>query len=189
MKVYTILAVLIGIAVTASKNANAQDEWKKLPDMVVEKWEAGTIVLDDKLYFLGGYTQGVKSSKSSHIFDPKDGSWTPIQDLPSAISHINLVLDGRTIWFAGGFKDGYKGHTIAEVWSYDVDKNRYTAAPLLPETRGGGGLALVGRKLHYIGGLKADRDTDSPDHWVLDLDDWAEGSAQWANAAPMPVPR
>ena len=36
MKVYTILAVLIGIAVTASKNANAQDEWKKLPDMVVE---------------------------------------------------------------------------------------------------------------------------------------------------------
>ncbi|HIA47702.1 MAG TPA: hypothetical protein EYN96_06965 [Candidatus Hydrogenedentes bacterium] len=189
MKVYTILAVLIGIAVTASKNANAQDEWKKLPDMVVEKWEAGTIVLDDKLYFLGGYTQGVKSSKLSHIFDPKDGSWTPIQDLPSAISHINLVLDGRTIWFAGGFKDGYKGHTIAEVWSYDVDKNRYTAAPLLPETRGGGGLALVGRKLHYIGGLKADRDTDSPDHWVLDLDDWAEGSARWANAAPMPVPR
>jgi N-acetylneuraminic acid mutarotase len=170
--------------------ATAEDlAWKKLPDMPVGKWEAGTVMLDDKLYFFGGYTQGVRSSKRSDVFDPKDGSWARIQDLPSAISHMNMVLDGRTVWFAGGFKDGYKGHTIAEVWSYDIDKDRYTAAPLLPETRGGGGLALVGRKLHYMGGLKADRDTDSADHWVLDLGEWAKGSARWQNAAPMPEPR
>ena len=169
--------------------AQAQDSWQPLPDMPVGKWEAGTITVDNKLYFFGGYTQGVRSSKRSEIFDPKDNSWTPIQDLPSAITHMNMVLDGRTVWFAGGFKDGYKGHTIAEVWNYDIDKDRYTAAPLLPETRGGGGLALLGRKLHYFGGLRADRDTDSPDHWVLDLDEWAKGAAQWTNAAPMPEPR
>jgi len=169
--------------------AQAQDSWQTLPDMPVGKWEAGTIVVDDKLYFFGGYTQGVRSSKRSEIFDPKDNSWTQIQDLPSAITHMNLVLDGRIVWFAGGFKDGYKGHTIAEVWNYDIDKDRYTAGPLLPETRGGGGLALVDRKLHYFGGLMADRDTDSPDHWVLDLDQWAEGSARWTSAAPMPEPR
>ena len=28
-----------------------------------------------------------------------------------------------------------------------------------------------------------------PDHWVLDLDAWARGSAEWTHAAPMPVPR
>lgn len=163
--------------------------WQKLPDMPVGKWEAGTIVLDEKLYFFGGYTLGVKSSKSSHIFDTKDNSWTQIQDMPSAITHMNAVLDGRTVWFAGGFKDGYKGHTIAEVWNYDIDKDRYTAAPLLPETRGGGGLALVKRKLHFVSGIKADRDTDAPDHWVLDLDEWANGYAQWENLAPIPVAR
>ena len=95
-------------------------------------------------------------------------------------------MTARTVWFAGGFKDGYKGHTIAEVWSYDLDLDRYTAAPLLPEPRAGGGLALVGRKLHYFGGLKADRDTDSGDHWVLDLDEWAAGSA--AGRTPHPCP-
>ena len=46
---------------------------------------------------------------------------------------MNAVLDGRTVWFAGGFKDGYRGHAIAEVWNYDIDEDRYTAAPLLPE--------------------------------------------------------
>ena len=169
--------------------ANAQGAWEKLPDMPVGKWEAGTVVLDDRFYFFGGYTEGVRSSKLSHVFDPQENSWTQIQDLPSAISHMNMVLDGRTVWFAGGYKDGYKGHTIAEVWNYDIDGDRYTAAPLLPETRGGGGLALVGRKLHYMGGVEADRDTDSSDHWVLDLDQWAQGSAQWMNVAPMPQPR
>ncbi len=172
------------------------DAWQELPDMPVEKWEAATIVIDDKLYVMGGYGAGVRTSKVCHIFDPLDGSWTQIQDLPSAISHVNPVLDGRKIWIAGGFKDGYKDHIVAEVWNYDIDldgpveKGRYTAAPLLPEKRGGGGLALFGRKLHYISGLKEDRDTDAEEHWVLDLDEYEQGTAQWReDGAPMPVPR
>ena len=180
---------LVALVLLAPVESTAQDGWTKLPDMPVEKWEAGTVVLDDKLWFFGGYTDGVRSSKLSNIYDPADGSWTRIQDLPSAISHMNMVLDGRTVWFAGGYKDGYKGHTIAEVWSYDIDGDRYTAAPLLPETRGGGGLALAGRQLHYMGGTKADRDTNAPEHWVLDLDDWERGSAEWTKAAPLPGPR
>ena len=172
-------------------SVTAQDEgtWQALDDMPVGKWEPGTVVLDDKLYIFGGYTLGVVSSKRAEIFDPYNNSWTSIQDLPSAITHMNTVLDGRTVWFAGGFKDGYKGHAIAEVWNYAVDLDRYTAAPLLPEPRAGGGLALIGRELHFFGGLMADRDTDSSDHWVLNLEDWTGGSATWTTAAPMPVPR
>ena len=169
----------------------AQDlgTWRVLPDMPVGKWEPGVVVLDQKIYIFGGYTVGVVSSKRSEVFDPSDNSWTLIQELPSAITHMNMVLDGRTVWFAGGFKDGYKGHAIAEVWRYDVDLDRYTAGPLLPEPRAGGGLALVDGELHYFGGLMADRDTDSGDHWVLDLEDWSNGSASWVAAAPMPSPR
>ena len=141
-----ILASTMTLGLVNPRSVMAQSDWQRLDDMPVGKWEAGTVVLDDKLYFLGGYTQGVRSSKRCDVFEPKDNSWKQIQDLPSAISHMNTVLDGRTVWFAGGFKDGYKGHTIAEVWSYDIDKDRYIAAPLLPETRGGGGLALVDRK-------------------------------------------
>ena len=169
--------------------AQSPGSWQALPDMPVGKWEPGVVVLDDKLYIFGGYTDGVVSSKRSEFFDPSDNSWTLIQELPSAITHMNMVLDGRTVWFAGGFKDGYKGHAIAEVWNYDVDLDRYTAAPLLPEPRAGGGLAVVNGQLHYFGGLMADRDTDSGDHWMLDLEGWMQGSATWTHAAPMPAPR
>jgi len=189
----SLRALLISLFATAAlfsmPTLSQHSQWRALPDMPVGKWEPGTVVLDNKLYVFGGYTFGVISSKRAEVFDPQDGSWTLIQELPSAITHMNTVLDGRSVWFAGGFKDGYKGHAIAEVWRYDVDLDRYTAAPLLPEPRAGGGLAIVGRKLHYFGGLMADRDTDSSDHWILDLDQWAAGSAVWTEAAPMPVPR
>ncbi len=189
---WSLLALIFSVAwLWWGNSLLAQDKaaWQILADMPAGKWEPGTIVLDNKMYIFGGYTLGVVSSKRSEVFDPADNSWTMIQELPSAITHMNMVLDGRTVWFAGGFKDGYKGHAIAEVWNYDIDSDRYTAAPLLPAPRAGGGLALVGRKLHFFGGLMQDRDTDSSDHWVLDLDAWAKGSATWTDSVPMPVPR
>ena len=36
-----------------------------------------------------------KACKRVDVFDPKDNSWTKLKDLPSAITHINMVLDGR----------------------------------------------------------------------------------------------
>lgn len=151
MLITGFLAALFTMNLSSATHARAQEQWQQLQDMPVGKWEAGTVVLDDQMYFFGGYSAGVKSSKRCDVFDVKNNSWRRLQDLPSAITQMNMVLDGRTVWFAGGFKDGYKVHTIAEVWSYDIDKDRFTAAPLLPETRGGGGLALVDRKLHYMG--------------------------------------
>ena len=149
--------------------------------MPIGKWETATAVIDDKIYLFGGYTQNVRSSKRSDIFDPEDGNWTRLQDLPSAVSHMNAVLDGRTLWFAGGFKDGYRGHAIAEVWNYDIDLDRYAAAPLLPEPRGGGGLALVGANLHYIGGQfrhdSMQLDQARVGIYDPETDSWASGPA------------
>jgi N-acetylneuraminic acid mutarotase len=187
------LALAFAAAVTMGMPCMAQDEshgsWKRLGDMAVARWEAGTVVLDDKLYVFGGYKMPTKACKRVDAFDPKDNSWTQFKDLPSAITHMNIVLDGRSVWFAGGFKDGYKGYAISEVWRYDIDKDTYTAGPSLPEARGSGGLAIVGRKLHYAGGLKKDRDTCSSKHWVLDLEKLEKGDAKWEEAKPMPEGR
>ncbi len=184
--------VLCSVALAGARGpagASGTEAWSALPNMPVPRWEAGTVVLDDRLYVFGGYTVGTRSSRRADVFDPVEQSWTKLADLPSAITHMNTVLDGRLIWFAGGFKDGYKGHAITEVWRYDVDEDAYTAAPPLPEPRAGGGLALVGRRLHYIGGLLPDRLTDAPDHWVLDLDEVATGAGSWKAAPPLPEPR
>ena len=47
-----------------------------------------------------------------------------------------------------------------------------------------GGLAIVGRALHYFGSYKADRQTDAGDHWSLGLD----GGKFWRREANLPDP-
>ena len=54
------------------------------------------------------------------------------------------------------------------------EKSWQRLAPMLGE-RFEHGCAVLGDTLYVFGGLKKDRDTDSADHWVLDLD--AIGSA------------
>ena len=182
-KVVLILAMLGSVAPLIAVAAEESGRtWEELPDMPVPRWEAGSVVFDKKLYVFGGCKMPTKACKRADVFDPKTGRWTKLKDLPSAVTHMNLVLDGRSIWLAGGFKDGYKGYTITEVWRYDVDKNAYSAGPDLPESRGSGGLAIVDRKLHYIGGLTKDRNTCSPKHWTLDLE---KPGAKWTEAQPM----
>jgi len=44
----------------------ARDEslsaWKRLPDMAVPRWEAGSVVFEKKLYVFGGYKMPTKAS-------------------------------------------------------------------------------------------------------------------------------
>lgn len=183
-----VTLVAIGPLIATAEEAS-HGPWKKLPDMAVPRWEAGSAVLDGELYVFGGYKMPTRACKRVDVFDPTDNRWRKLADLPSAITHMNMVLDGRGVWFAGGFKDGYKGYAISEVWHYDIDRNTYKAGPPLPEARASGGLALVGRRLHFIGGLTKDRDTCSAKHWVLDLKALVKGDARWEEARPMPKGR
>ncbi|HVS19799.1 MAG TPA: malectin domain-containing carbohydrate-binding protein, partial [Planctomycetota bacterium] len=63
--------------------------------------------------------------------------------------------------------------------------DQWQARPSLPEPRGSGGLFVVGRELHFVGGVDVDRDTDKADHWVLDLDN----PVDWSASTPLPVAR
>ncbi|HZK82024.1 MAG TPA: kelch repeat-containing protein, partial [Humisphaera sp.] len=68
---------------------------------------------------------------------------------------------------------------------YDIAADTWTSGPPLPEPRAGGGLVIAQGKLHYFGGYKSDRDTNSPDHWSLSLD----GGTTWRREADLPEPR
>ncbi len=117
------------------------------------------------------------------IYDPASDQWSHGADLPHAVTHQAALLDDATgtIWMAGGFIGDEPGVATDEVWKYDPAADQWSAAPSLPLPVGGGQLALIGRTLHYVGGVGADRDTGLADHWTLDLTDpdavWKAGLA------------
>ncbi len=181
-------AMAMPLLLSGAPPAPAQESWQRLAEMPQARFETAAALVGDTLYLFGGYSEGVKASNRVETFDLAKNAWRRLRDMPSALTHLNAVLDGKSVWLAGGFKDGYPGKTIDEVWHYDTVSDTFAAGPSLPQPRAGGGLVLVGRRLHYFGGLETDRDTDSADHWVLDLE--ASGdSGKWQSAAPMPAPR
>ena len=160
-------------------------EWKDGAPSPFARVESPTAIVHGKMYLFGGFTDDLDASNRVDVYDPSDDSWSRKADMPTRVTHLNPARDGETIWLAGGFKGKHPGKVVDEVWKYDIVSDTWAAGPPLPEPRAGGGLAIVGRELHYFGGYKADRDTNSGDHWSLPLD----GGTAWAREADLPDPR
>ncbi|HWE01508.1 MAG TPA: kelch repeat-containing protein [Tepidisphaeraceae bacterium] len=160
-------------------------QWKKGTASPFARVESPTIVVDGKLYLFGGFVKGLGASNEVDVYDPAIDDWKRLKDMPTRVTHLNPAIDRGTIWLAGGFKGKHPGPVTAEVWKYDIAADTWTSGPPLPEPRAGGGLVVTLGKLHYFGGYKTDRDTNSPDHWSLPLD----GETTWRREADLPEPR
>ena len=91
-----------------------------------------------------------------------------------------------TIWLVGGYVGDHPGPGTTHVWKYDTATDTWSAGPDLPAARGAGAAALLGRKLHFFGGMDETRTTDEGDHWAFDLDN---PDAGWVSLAPLTNPR
>jgi N-acetylneuraminic acid mutarotase len=143
--------------------------------------------VDNKIYVFGGFSGDAGPVKRSDVYDPAANTWTQIADLPTRLTHAGVAVEGRDVYVAGGyvgkFATGYdQTFGVVNVWKYNVDSNTWSAAPNLPRKLAGGGLVLLDRKLHYIGGNDENRN-DAADHYVLDLDNLAAG---WQVRPPIP---
>ncbi|HEY4260808.1 MAG TPA: kelch repeat-containing protein, partial [Schlesneria sp.] len=186
------LAFIIAFATVESEQialAQGQPRWKldwqKRANSTFARAEAPAIDCKGKLYLFGGFTEELKAANFVDVYDPAGDSWARLKPMPTSVTHLNAVIDGTAVWFAGGFKGPHPGPVVDEVWKYDIASDTWSSGPKLPEPRAGGGLAIAGRKLHYFGGYKSDRDTNSGDHWSLSLDDGTE----WQRLAELPDPR
>jgi N-acetylneuraminic acid mutarotase len=164
--------------------------WQEAAPAPVPLFEAQGAAVGEKLYVFGGfYNEAIQATRAVNIYDPATNTWSPRAEMPAAVTHAGVAVDGATVWVVGGLSGDYNGGAnpaTADVWKYDTAADAWTAGPSLPAAGGAGGLALVGRRLHYFGGLGADGQHDTGAHWTLDLDNPA---AQWTAAAPLPVAR
>ncbi|MDQ3460499.1 MAG: hypothetical protein M3498_14550, partial [Deinococcota bacterium] len=158
--------------------------------------EAQGTVLGGELYIFGGYTSFVPdfhTTTAAYAYDPVDGQWRQLADMPVPWTHAGAVVDGQDIYLAGGYEnpnDNRPREEISDgertVYRYNVDEDRwYSDLPELPEPRGSGGFVRLDRNLHFFGGHTPERE-DRQEHWVLSLD---LPEAGWQPLEPLPNPR
>ena len=181
-----LLAFAFGVFIVPACLVFAGVPWITVAPCPVARVEGASVRVNGKIYvFSGFYNSALNSTTRVDVYDPKNNTWTKAADIPLAVTHLNPIFDGKTVWLAGGFQGDHPGPVTANVYKYDVATNTWSLGPPLPEARGGGALVLHGRKAHYIGGFESDRDTASSDHWVLNVDTGVD----WTNAASLPDAR
>ena len=163
--------------------------WKTVAPSPVVRAEASGAVVNGKLYLIGGYYStdtAIIAQKRCDVYDPATNSWKRLSDMPIAFTHCGVAVDGATIWLVGQYTGNHPGPGSAQVWKYNTATNAWSRGPDLPAARGAGAAAIVGRNLHYFGGMDATRTNEQGEHWVLNLDNPAGG---WQAKASLPNPR
>ena len=161
-------------------------KWTAMPSLPGKRFEGNNAAVGGKFYVFGGYHDfNIRATADAHVYDPKTNAWSSLPDMPQAVTHAGVAVDGNTVWFAGGYVGNWQGYVTGRVMKYDTVSRAWSSGPSLPSARGAGALVKVGRELHFYGGVDTSYKRDRGDHWVLDLD---EGKT-WTLAPSMPDPR
>lgn len=159
----------------------------------IARFESGAAVVGGRLYVMGGHAgTDLHATREVFSYHLASDSWQRHADMPSPVTHWNAaVQEERWIWVVGGYEGDHPGHAVRASWRYDTLRDAWQEGPPLPELRASGGLAQLGGRLHYFGGLGADRSTNHADHWVHELRPGEQDPAfgGWEPLAPLPVPR
>jgi N-acetylneuraminic acid mutarotase len=163
--------------------------WSKQTDgrAPISRVESGVVQLGNKLYVMGGYTNGYGSTSTRvDVLNMSTRTWSTAASLPGSQTHAGAATDGQYIyWVAGQYGPLFSTQGTNESWRYDPSTNQWSRFVNLPQVRFGGGLTYVDGFLHFFGGDDATRNVAQADHWKLDLSD---PTPQWTAAAPMPFP-
>lgn len=181
-------AIISAIEITPRTAPPAQNPWTDGAPALGALFEAqGALGANGRMYVFGGfYNAEVQATRMAQSYDPKANAWSRIADMPVALTHAGVVADGDSIWMVGGLLGDYPDNlSTADVWRYSISRNTWTRGPSLPSARAAGGLVLLGRQLHFIGGLGSDGQSDVSTHFWLDID----SGKTWNTAAPLPIPR
>ena len=162
---------------------NGTIKWATAAANPQARFEAQGAVVNGKFYVFGGFfNEAVQATKRSDVYEPATNRWTRIKDMPEAITHAGVAVDGNIIYIVGGFSGNHPAPGTNHVWKYNTSTNTWSAGPNLPQARGSGAAARVGRFIHFFAGTNASRTADKKEHWALNLD-----TGVWSARASYPI--
>ena len=165
-------------------------EFETAPSGLASHMEGAVGKSDGKFIVISGFSHyiGKLLIASSRVdrLDHTTLEWT-VDDKPAPVvaSHIQGAVHGNDVWIAGGFLGQHPGPASSQVWRFDTIHREWQEGPSLPSPRASGALHVTGDTLHYLSGLKADRNTDIKEHLTLNL----TNPQEWTRAVDFPRAR
>lgn len=148
---------------------------------------AGAAVYQDKIYVVGGITNGHQDGYVSWFdeYDPQTGKWRELPDAPRARDHFQAVVAGNRLYAIAGRRTSQRTGqgfdlTESEVDVFDFEQNQWLPAntvPPIPTPRAGNFAIAIGTQIWVGGGESGTQKTAHQEVEILDLEtnSWMTG--------------
>lgn len=151
--------------------------WTALAPMPTPRQEVAVAALGGRIFVLGGFGPTAEPMATVEVYDPSTNTWEPRAPLPVPTHHAAAAVVGNRLFVVGGFTGGRVSWTpLADVYEYDAARNSWMPRAALPLARGGLAIAVLGGRLHALGGA-ADRPTNQHDVYDPAADRWTVANA------------
>lgn len=181
-KLSTVLVLLCCSAFSVA------EQWGVKPDMPTGRQEIYADTAGGLIYVPGGILSDIVTTTSAfEAFDVERNKWVTLASLPAPRHHITPAIIGGQLYAMGGFDGPFPAWEMkADMFIYDIKTNTWREGVSLPEPRGEHIAAVVGNRIHVIGGrvvadsgkshFDAYLDTDAHSIYDPNTEEWVKGA-------------
>jgi Kelch motif len=181
-----ILTLLMPLLIMSVKpvSAASQGAWMTLAPMPTPRVGLDAVVIDGKIYAMGG-TSDEGSSNKNEEYDPTTNTWTTKPPLPTGRTWLAAVTVQNKIYTIGGVAEKYPGIPTAKNEVYDPYSNTWTTKTEMPTARTETRANNVNDQIYVIGGFESAGSTVEPSNKNEAYDPRTD---TWTTKADMPYP-
>jgi N-acetylneuraminic acid mutarotase len=156
--------------------------WEPRADMPTPRYDAGSVLLDGKVYVIGGRVETETALSAVEAYDPRTDSWARMADMPTQRGRVAVAAFNGQIYVFGGVVGGETAvvpMSIVEV--FDPVANRWASAAPMPYKSQGLKAEVVDNRIYLTGGMSW---PDFQGTWEYD-----PTTDTWTQHADLPSPR
>ena len=184
LTVALVLAGCVGATMdsAAPVDQSAAGTWAKRASLPTARQEVAVAALGELIYVIGGFGAAAEPVATVEAYDVAEDRWQARSSYRMPVHHAAAAVVGGRLYVVGGYTGGRIGWLrLASLHEYDPARDTWIARAAMPTPRGALAVAVVGDRLHALGG---DADGVSGVHEVYD-----PRSDRWTSAATMPTAR
>ena len=179
-----MLAGCVGATVDSSAPVDqaSSGSWATRAALPTARQEVAVAALGERIYVIGGFGAAAEPVATVEAYDVATDTWTAPAPYPVPVHHAAAAVVAGRLYVVGGYTGGRVSWSrLVSLYEYDPTRNAWVARAAMPTPRGALAVAVVGDRLHALGG---DADGVTGAHEVYD-----PRSDRWTSAATMPTAR
>ena len=167
---------------SAPVDQSTPGHWTTLTPLPAPRQEVAVAAWREQVWVIGGFGNSADPVASVESYDPVHNVWESWPPLPVAVHHAAAAVVDDRLFVVGGYSGGRVQWTPLEnVYEFVGERGVWEARAPMPTPRGGLAVAVLGSRLHALGG-SADRVTNA--HEIYD-----PATNRWTTVNAMPTAR